>query len=282
LDPFGPGCHFRALSILDLLGGDAKHDVRESLMRPARGGLPVFAECPAISNMTNTVPPDYQPVPPRQSMMVRLGLLLIIIVVAAVAAYVIFKTALGEKLRDKELVREWVARHRAITPLVIVTVYVIFAVLLLPVWEIQYVGIFWCEVGAVIGAAVSLLLSRWLVGEWFRTRYEARMAKLHAINEKLGHNGLLVVMGVRLCHVLPFGVSNYLFGLTRITVMDVVIGTLGGGLPAISIYVALGADPVLLKTFLFWGVFSLIHILLLIPLILRYLKPEWFKRIGVE
>ncbi len=241
--------------------------------------------------MVDSIVLDYQPVPPRRSMMLRLGLLLIIIIVAAVAAYVIFKTPLGEELRDKELVRQWVARHRAITPLVIVTVYVLFAVLLLPVWEIQYLagycfglyaGIFWCEVGSVIGAAVSLLLSRWLVGEWFRTRYEARMAKLHVINEKLGHNGLLVVMGVRLCHILPFGVSNYLFGLTRITVMDVVIGTLGGGLPAILIYVALGADPGLLKTFSFWGVFSLIHILLLIPLILRYSKPDWFKRIGVE
>jgi uncharacterized membrane protein YdjX (TVP38/TMEM64 family) len=225
------------------------------------------------------------------SMAVRLGLLLVLIVVAVVAAYVIFKTPLGEKLRDKELVREWVARHRAITPLVVVGVYVLFSVLMLPVWEIQYlagycfglyIGIFWCEVGAAIGGAASLVLSRWLVGDWFRTRYEARMAKLHALNEKLGHNGLLVVMTVRLCHILPFGVSNYLFGLTRITVMDVVVGTVGGGLPAVSIYVALGADPGLLKTFSFWGIFSAIHILLLVPLILRYLKPEWFKRIGVE
>ena len=243
-----------------------------------------------VRDQTASLPPgDIPPPPPHESF--RLLLLAVILLVALVAAYVTFNTPLGHKLRDKDLVRTWVAHHRAITPLIIVTVYVMFAVLLLPVWEIQmlagycfglYAGIVWCELGAAIGGCVSLVLSRWLVGQWFQSRYEARMARLHAVNEKLGHNGLLVVMGVRLCHVLPFGISNYLFGLTRITVVDVFIGTLSGGLVAIAFYVTLGADAALLKTFKFWGALSAVNLVLLIPLALRYLWPRWFKKIGVE
>src|SRR5947209_18311661 len=108
------------------------------------------------------------------------------------------------------------------------------------------------------------------------------MARLHNLNEKLGHNGLLVVMGVRLCHVLPFGLSNYLFGLTRITVMDIIIGTFAGNLPTIAVGTAVGAAPHLLHDWRFLCSLAAINLLLLVPLILRYLKPEWFRRIGVE
>ena len=221
---------------------------------------------------------------------VRFSLLLGLMSLAIVAAYVFFKTSFGEKLRDHKLVAAWVGSHRVIAPLMLAGVYFLFAVLMLPVWWLQVLagycfglvmGALWCEVGAVAGAVMSLLLSRWLVGEWFHRRYESRMSKLHAFNEKLGHNGLLVVMGVRLCHMLPFGVSNYLFGLTRITIAEVGLGTLGGGLPAIAFCVAIGAGhhP---RDWRVWTVLGAINLVMLIPLIMRYLKPDWFKKIGVE
>lgn len=220
---------------------------------------------------------------------VRLALFFALIAVAITIYYVLFKTPLGAKLQDRQIVIAWVAEHRLIAPLALVALYVLFTVLMLPVLELQlaagycfglYMGVLWCEVGAAIGAVTALLSSRWLVGQWFRERYESRIAKLHAINERLGHNGLLVVMGVRLCHLLAFGVSNYLFGLTSITVIDVFVGTLLGGIPAISAYVAFGAG--IAKDWRFWIVLGIINLVLLIPLALRYLKPRWFKKIGVE
>lgn len=226
----------------------------------------------------------------RKRSFLALALLLVLL---AIAIYLLFYTPLGAQLRhkDKSAVEGWVARHKVYAPLIIVGIYVLFSIAMLPVWEMQIAagfgfglvkGILWCELAAMLGGVASLLMSRWLVGEWFQTRYESRMARLHAINEKLGHNGLLVVMGVRLCHVLPFGVSNYLFGLTRITVMDVIIGTLAGNLPTIAIYVAVGAGPHLLKQWTFWTSLAAINAVLLIPLVLRYVKPQWFRRIGVE
>jgi uncharacterized membrane protein YdjX (TVP38/TMEM64 family) len=237
-----------------------------------------------------TVPPDEVPRPSRLPLL-RLSLLFLLVCLAVVAWYVVFKTPLGEQLRNRDVVDAWVRSHRVIAPLILVSVYVLFSVLMLPVWWVQALagysfgliwGVFWCEIAAGLGAVLSLILSRWLVGQWFRQRYESRMAKLHAFNEKLGHNGLLVVMGVRLCHMLPFGLSNYLFGLTRITIMDVAIGTVLGGLPAVAICVVAGVGHGLLRDWRLWTFIGLYNMLMLIPLALRYLKPQWFKRIGVE
>src|SRR5205814_279957 len=111
---------------------------------------------------------------------------------AALAWHVVFRTGFGEQLRDREVVSAWVRAHRVIAPLILVGLYVLLSVLLLPVWWLQVLagyslgiiwGVLWCELGAGLGAVSSLILSRWLVGQWFRRRYESRMAKLHDINE---------------------------------------------------------------------------------------------------
>ena len=167
-------------------------------------------------------------------------------------------------------------------------IYIFFAILMLPVWQIQlaagygfglFWGIVWCTAGAMIGGVIALLLSRWLVGDWFRCRYESRIARLHAINEKLGHNGWFVVMGVRLCHILPFGLSNYLFGLTRITALEVFLGTLGGGVPSIGAWVIVGAGRT--RQWGPWLVLAAINAVMLVPLALRYFKPDWFKKCAL-
>jgi uncharacterized membrane protein YdjX (TVP38/TMEM64 family) len=243
--------------------------------------------------MSEPVIPDDAPAPPRgrATLLIRFSLVLALIALAAVAAYMLFRTPLGDQLRDRRVVDAWVRGHRMVAPLILVGLYVLMSVLMLPVWWLQVLagysfglvwGVLWCQLAAGTGAVLSLVLSRWLVGEWFRQRYESRIARLHAFNEKLGRNGLLVVMGVRLCHMLPFGLSNYLFGLTRITIADVAIGTVAGGLPAVLICAAVGVGKDLLTSGRFWGFLVAYNTLMLVPLVLRYLKPEWFRKIGVH
>jgi uncharacterized membrane protein YdjX (TVP38/TMEM64 family) len=77
-------------------------------------------------------------------------------------------------------------------------------------------------------------------------------------------------------------VSNYLFGVTRITAMDVLLGTLLGNAPMIAFYVAVGAGLRPLRHFWFMFALAVVNVLLLVPVALRYWKPAWFKRIGVE
>jgi len=205
------------------------------------------------------------------------------------AAWFIYGTPQGRQFQDKKFVHAWVHAHPCAAPTIFVVAYMVMSVLLLPVWWLQIVaghafglvmGVVWCQLAATIGAVLGLSISRWLVGGWFRARFETRIQKLHFWQEKMGHNGLLVVMAVRLLHVLPFAISNYLFGLTPITIYDVAIGTLWGGIISTSFYAGTGAG--LLGADHFWAAMAIIYVILCIPLALRYLRPQWFARIGVE
>jgi uncharacterized membrane protein YdjX (TVP38/TMEM64 family) len=83
-------------------------------------------------------------------------------------------------------------------------------------------------------------------------------------------------------HFIPFGVSNFLFGLSRITLVDVFVGTILGNAPAIAFYVAVGAGLHPLRNWRFMVALAVTNVLLLVPVALRYWKPQWFRRFGVE
>jgi len=100
--------------------------------------------------------------------------------------------------------------------------------------------------GAVIGAVTTCSAPpRWLVGEWFRERFENPHGKASPHQRKARHNGLLVVMGVRPLPPRktappPLRLSNYSSRLplaaSPITVMSG-IGNLHGGFVATAIWV---------------------------------------------
>jgi uncharacterized membrane protein YdjX (TVP38/TMEM64 family) len=239
---------------------------------------------------------SYETPTPPKSNLPRLILLAFLLVLITLAVYTLFFTDLGQRLRadPRAVGREfhgWVQTHPFAAPAIFIAAYTVASLCLLPVWWLQilagiafglYFGIAWSLAGAVVGASCSFLVSRTLLNDWIHNTFEARHARLREIDEKLGHNGLLVVMASRLMHFLPFGVSNYLFGLTRITLPDVVLGTLLGNIPAITAYVAGGAGLHPWRNWRFILCLSALNIILLIPVVIRYWKPQWFKRIGVE
>ena len=221
----------------------------------------------------------------------RLLALMTLVALAAGAGWFLYGTETGTWLRTTTVIRDWIAARPAVAPLVFVMLYAVAGAVALPVLWLQVIagycfgtlmGIVWCQVGAVIGAVVSMHIGHRLFGEWFRERVEAHRERLRALDEKLGHNGLLVVTAVRLSHVMPFGVSNYLFSLTRISMIDVAIGTILGGTFSKMVHVPLGDDPAMLVSVEYWTIIAAVNAVLLSPLLLRYLFPQWFRRIGVE
>lgn len=212
------------------------------------------------------------------------------------AAILLLGTARGRQIiHHPQLIGQdvqlWTASHPYLAPLVIIGTYIAATLLLFPVWWIQVLagcgfgmvwGIIWCDIAATLSASITLLLSRWLAIEWYHGKVEPRLQKIRRLDEKLGRNGFLVVMAVRLIHILPFSFSNYLFGLSRITLIDVALGTLLGNIPALTLYVTLGAAPHRVVTLEFILLLTSMSLILLTPLLLRYLFPNWFKRIGIE
>jgi len=226
----------------------------------------------------------------------RVVLVVVLAGLVATAVYLLFGTEWGARLRQDPHAAgaefaAWVAGHPVSAPAIFVGLYVLAACSMLPVWWLQilagygfgmYAGVGWSLAGAMLGALASFAMSRGLLAHWVRETFEARHAKLKQIDEKMGHNGLMVVMAARLTHVIPFGVSNYVFGLTRINWIEVAIGTVLGNVPAISLYVATGAGWRPWENWRFLAVLGVLNVVLLVPVGLRYWKPGAFKRIGVE
>jgi uncharacterized membrane protein YdjX (TVP38/TMEM64 family) len=231
--------------------------------------------------------------PPRlpAGRLIALALLLGAVVCASIA---FMHSPIGHHLahrhdlgRYQVTARSWVHAHPWVSPAAFVLVYALMATLmLLPVWWLQVGagfcfglgwGITWCTCGATLGAAMSVSVSRSLIGEWLHERYEerwtGRMARLRDVDQRLGSNGVLVVMAVRLLHVVPFGISNYLFGLTRIGALDAALGTCLGGLPSIWFFAGNGVDPHMFSHWRTWMEMSVVNAVLLIPI-----GWAWYRR----
>ena len=217
-------------------------------------------------------------------------------VLAAVAGWFLFDTSIGRTVRDDPRraaadVRSAVNDHPLESATIFLVTYVTFALLCLPVWWLQvfagvvfglWVGGGLSLAGSAVGATITAALADWFVGEWFHRRVETKMARLRWLDETLGHNGLLVVMTVRLTHAVPFGLSNVALGLSRVTTWDVLLGTLLGNVPAVAICVGVGAGRHPESNWRFDAAVGAVNVALLVPLAVRYWKPGWFRRIGVE
>jgi uncharacterized membrane protein YdjX (TVP38/TMEM64 family) len=223
-------------------------------------------------------------IPPRTLLrVILLGCLLCAIVLSSIG---LFGTETGRNLRDVQQLRAtgagaraWVVAHPAASPALFLAVYIACAILALPVWWLQILsgyawglagGIAWSLIGHTFGSVLTMYVVRWLGGEWFHTRASRKMARFRRIAEGLGHNGLLVVLAARVCYVVPYGLSNYLFALTRIRGRDAALGTLLGGLPVVAGWVAIGARPAVLVDWRFWAVVIGTNVVLLAPLAIRY------------
>jgi uncharacterized membrane protein YdjX (TVP38/TMEM64 family) len=84
--------------------------------------------------------------------------------------------------------------------------------------------------GTTLGATGAFLLARYGFGEraeaWLR-----RHARLQAISNRFASEGWKIVLFTRLVPFFPFKLSNYIFGMTRISLRAFVGGTLIGEIP---------------------------------------------------
>ncbi len=233
---------------------------------------------------------------PGNFTLARRIVLTILGVAIAVGAVLVFATPTGRAiLADPHQlgknVHAFADNHAILSPVLLIGLYGLMTVLAMPVWWLQvlagygfglFMGTTWC-LGAAVGAAVAVLkISHWIGADWFQSHVESKIARLQKIDQAMGHNGFLVVLCLRLIHVLPFGLSNYVIGLTRVTATEIAAGTLLGNIPAIAFYVTLGVDPSLIQRPIFWLALIAMQIVLLIPVAIRYWRPDYFRRIGLE
>jgi uncharacterized membrane protein YdjX (TVP38/TMEM64 family) len=233
---------------------------------------------------------------PRLQLLSKALTTLVLFSLLIAAVYFLFETQSGARLRHDPRtlgtdVHQFIHQHKITAPLAYLGIYTTFAVLALPIWWLQilagigfglYEGTFISLLGSTLATAIAVALSRWIAADWFHQRIESKMEHLKHIDETLGHNGFLFVMTVRLIPLLPFGLFNYALGLSNVSFLDSILGTFLGALPVIALHVSVGAGYHPWHNWKFDLILTSMTIVLLLPLILRYLRPQWFRKIGVE
>jgi len=144
--------------------------------------------------------------------------------------------------------RAWIDGAGLWGPVVYMLVYALAVVLLMPgsllalsagfaygLW-----GVPLAVAAATAGAALSFLIGRYVAGERLRTLSNRRLL-LRALENAVIEGGGRFVGLVRLSPLLPFGLLNYYFGITRIPFRQYLAGTLLGIIPGTSVNVLLAS-----------------------------------------
>ena len=148
-----------------------------------------------------------------------------------------------------------------------VCAYVAAGVLLIPEWIFSVAAgiLFGIGLGFTIAWACAMaaaLLAFLIARTVLRERVEKRVKKnrwLHAVNHALPKEGWKVVALARLSPLVPFGLQNYFFGLTKVHLRDYLVATAVAIAPGTLVAAFLGATGRALlggTSALNWGLFA--------------------------
>ena len=141
----------------------------------------------------------------------------------------------------------WVHTLGVWAPAAFVLVYIAVVVLMLPAFLLIMAGgaVFGVikgsilvMIGALAGGTLAFLIGRHLARA-FVARRVASNATLSALDRVIGEDGLRLVFLLRLSPAIPFVLSNYALGITRVRLRDFVLGTFGL-VPIVVTYAAYG------------------------------------------
>lgn len=143
---------------------------------------------------------------------------------------------------------EWVKSFGPWGVVFYIGVYALATVLFVPGWILTVgagvaFGLFWgtfaALIGATIGAMFAFLIARYVARGAVSKRF-GKNKKFRAIDDAIGQQGWKMVGLLRLSPLVPFNLSNYLYGLTAIAFVPYFLATLVGMLPGTVLYVYLG------------------------------------------
>ncbi len=96
------------------------------------------------------------------------------------------------------------------------------------------------SISSVTGAAFAFLISRYLARERIEKRF-GQNTRFKAIDSAIGKEGGKIILLLRLTPLLPFSLSNYLYGLTAVRFWHYVLASWIGMMPGTVLYVYIGS-----------------------------------------
>ncbi|MDQ6914105.1 MAG: TVP38/TMEM64 family protein [Verrucomicrobiota bacterium] len=143
---------------------------------------------------------------------------------------------------------QWIKGFGTWGVILYVGLYALATVFFLPGWILTVgagvaFGLLWGTVaalcGATIGATLAFLIARYAARSAVSKRF-ARNKKFTALDQAIGDQGWKMIGLLRLSPLIPFNLSNYLYGLTAIRLLPYIVASFFGMLPGTLLYVYLG------------------------------------------
>jgi uncharacterized membrane protein YdjX (TVP38/TMEM64 family) len=168
---------------------------------------------------------------------------------AGVAVPIVFGIVVGRLLSPYlPQFAAWVHTLGVWAPFAFLGAYVVVCVLMLPAFLLimaagavfgMVKGTALVLVGATLGGTVAFLIGRYFAREMVAKRV-ARNPTLATIDRVIGEDGLKLVFLLRLSPAVPFVLTNYALGVTRVRLGDFMLGTVGLT-PIVLAYAAYGS-----------------------------------------
>lgn len=98
-------------------------------------------------------------------------------------------------------------------------------------------GALYINISAGVGAGLSFLAARYMLGNWVQRRYSIRLS---AFNREILRHGNRYLFTLRVAPVMPFFLVNFLAGLTKMRFKDFLFFTFVGVLPGSLVYANAG------------------------------------------
>src|SRR3989454_7842776 len=143
---------------------------------------------------------------------------------------------------------DWVGQMGAAGIFIFIAVYAVATVLMAP-GSILTIGAGFAfglgkgflavSAGATIGAALAFLIARFVAREKVETIAQ-RNDKFRQIDNAIGKQGAKLIFLLRLSPVIPFNLSNYLYGLTGVKFWPYLFASWIGMMPGTFLYVYIG------------------------------------------
>jgi uncharacterized membrane protein YdjX (TVP38/TMEM64 family) len=204
----------------------------------------------------------------------RISLVTIVCLVAtALAVYLIGGI-------EQEQIRGWLEQAGILAPVIYITLYVVATVLVLPSTALNltggaifgpWLGTLWTSIAAVIAALVAFVFTR-TVGRGIVAKRLA--GRWQAMDAEIRLGGLFYMFAIRLLPIIPYGLVNFVAGLTSISLRDYVLGTILGTIPGVLPFVLLGSFG--LKALRTGDIFPLLGALTLTGMLVA--GATWYRR----
>jgi uncharacterized membrane protein YdjX (TVP38/TMEM64 family) len=151
---------------------------------------------------------------------------------------------------DMLQVKAWLRAWGIWAPIAYILVYVLATILILPSTALNLIGgalfgpwwgTLWTSLAAILAAIAAFAFTRTIGRDMVAKRLAGRW---QAMDLEVQRGGRFYMFAVRLIPVMPYGLVNFVAGLTSVSFKDYLLGTSLGTVPSVLPFVLLGSSGV--------------------------------------